>query len=773
MIISDLHIHSRFSRACSKNITIDRLEESAKIKGVDLLGTGDFTHPKWIKEVKEKLTEDDTGILRTKNNFPFLLQSEISLMYSQDGKGRKVHHVILAPSLEVVDQITEMFLKRGRVDYDGRPIFGMSSIELLDNLRQISHKIEMIPAHCLLPSEKIITKDKIENINEIKKNDYVLTHTGNFRKVLKTLNREYKGKIINIIPWHFGEGLTTTLEHPYYAIKSYKNCSWTSAKTCKPICKQIVNCKKKPFLTYKKNWVQAQDLEVGDIILYPIENKIIDKKKVKIGKKKITINEKFCRFIGYFLAEGYCNNRDAICFTFNEDERNYIQEVIMLSKEIFNIKTKKGKSHGRSEDIILYSKDLYNFFKKEFYVDGSKAIHKKIPNWILFLPQNKQNEIILGWWRGDKGSTSSINLANGIKRILLRLGIIPSITVVDRRKHKKRIGTRKINVNSKEYNFNVLTFIKDKTLLKYKEFKKFKRKVDRSHAWIDKNYIYLPIRKIKKKNYEGQVFNLEIEKDNSYCSFFSCVHNCWTPWFGIFGSNSGFDTLKQCFQEKTKHIHAIETGLSSDLDMNWRLSQLDKINLVSFSDMHSYHPWRLGREATMFDCKLTYDNILKAIRTRKGLGPTVEVEPAYGKYHWDGHRNCNVSLSPKKTEQNKGICPKCKKPVTIGVESRVEQLADREEGYVPKNPQKYYKLIPLSELISLVVGKGIATKTVAREFDKLLQKFNNEFNILLNVKKEELQKVTTPKLASIILKNREGKLKVKPGYDGVYGEVLM
>ncbi len=395
MILSDLHIHSRFSRACSKSITLANLEKAANVKGINLLGTGDFTHPEWIKEIKSNLQDDGTGILKSKTGFPFMLQTEVSLMYSQDGKGRKVHHIIFAPSLEIVGQITEMFLKKGRIDYDGRPIFGMSSIEMLDNLRSISNKIEVIPAHA------------------------------------------------------------------------------------------------------------------------------------------------------------------------------------------------------------------------------------------------------------------------------------------------------------------------------------------------------------------------------------------WTPWFGIFGSMSGFDSLKQCFQEKTKHIHAIETGLSSDLNMNWRLSQLDKINLVSFSDMHSMHPWRLGREATMFDCRLTYDNIIKAIRTKKGLHGTIEVEPAYGKYHWDGHRHCHISFSPEETKKNNGVCPKCGKPLTIGVEYRVEQLADRDKAYVPKNPMRYYKLIPLSELISLIMNKGIATKTVTQEFSKLLNKFNNEFNILLKIPKEELKKVTSPKITDIILRNREGKLEIKPGYDGVYGKVQL
>ena len=284
-IISDLHIHSRFSRATSKNLDLANLEKYARIKGVTLLGTGDFSHPKWIKEVKTELVEKEQGVYKTKTGFPFILSNEISLMYSQDGRGRRVHLVLLAPTLEVVDQITDYLKTLGRIDYDGRPIFGRSCIEVTEALKKISDKIEIIPAHA------------------------------------------------------------------------------------------------------------------------------------------------------------------------------------------------------------------------------------------------------------------------------------------------------------------------------------------------------------------------------------------WTPWFGIIGSKSGFDSLEQAFGDQVKHIYSLETGLSSDPPMNWRVSSLDKYTLLSFSDLHSYWPWRIGREATLLNLKkLTYDNLIKAIRTRKGYEGTIEVDPAYGKYHWDGHRNCGVILSPRETRKAKGSCPKCAKP---------------------------------------------------------------------------------------------------------------
>jgi len=394
-LISDLHIHSRFSRACSKDLTIPNLEKYAKIKGLNLLGTGDFTHPLWIKELKNNLEEDGSGVLKTKTGFKFILQTEISLIYSQGGKGRRIHNLILAPNLEVVSQISEALGKRGRLDYDGRPIFKIPCPEFVEMMMKISKDVEVIPAHC------------------------------------------------------------------------------------------------------------------------------------------------------------------------------------------------------------------------------------------------------------------------------------------------------------------------------------------------------------------------------------------WTPWFALFGSNSGFDSLQECFQDQTKNIHAIETGLSSDPPMNWRLSQLDKMSVLSFSDSHSFWPWRLGREATIFDIDLSYKNILKAIRTREGLSATVEVDPNFGKYHLTGHRDCNVKLTPKESLKHKNICPKCGKPLTVGVLQRVEELADRPEGFKPKDAKPFHSVIPLSEIISTILGKAVSSKAVSESYDKLIKNFGSEFNILLDVPLDELRKVVNERLADAIIRNRNHEITISAGYDGVYGEPIL
>lgn len=398
-IIADLQIHSKYARATSKNISIESLEKYARMKGLDLLGVGDFQHPLRRQEIDEKLTEDDKGILRTASGFAFLWQTEVSLMYSRGGKRRAVHLLIFAPNRKIADEITAYLGSKGRLDYDGRPIFGIDSEVLVRELKAIDEKIEIIPAHCM------------------------------------------------------------------------------------------------------------------------------------------------------------------------------------------------------------------------------------------------------------------------------------------------------------------------------------------------------------------------------------------TPWFGLFGSKSGFDSLQECFGEETKHIYAVESGMSADPAMLWRFSEIasGKVRVVSFSDAHSMWPWRIGREATIFEIpELSYDYIMRAIRTGEGLKATIETPPEYGKYHWDGHRNCNFSCSPEKTKELNNICPVCGKELIIGVEYRVEEIAKEKKGFRPSGAKPFYKLLPLHEVIALAYTTKIETKTTWEIYNTLIKEFDNEFAILLHVSKEQLLgKYDDVKLVDLIMKNREGTIKVKPGFDGEYGVALL
>jgi uncharacterized protein (TIGR00375 family) len=393
-IVADLQLHSRFSRACSKNTTLQNLEENARIKGLNLLSTGDFQHPKWNKEIKENLEEDDKGILWSKNKFPFMWGTEISLMYS-DEQRRAVHLLVYAPNGEIADQIIGALLKKGRIDYDGRPIFGMSAVEFVELMKNVDKNIEIIPAHCM------------------------------------------------------------------------------------------------------------------------------------------------------------------------------------------------------------------------------------------------------------------------------------------------------------------------------------------------------------------------------------------TSWFGVFGSKSGFNSLKECFKDKVKEIHAIETGMSADPEMLWRLKE--GVNLVSFSDAHSYFPWRIGREATVFEMgELSSKGILDAMKTGNGLKKTIETYPEYGKYHFSGHRNCNVIVKPKDIKKKGKMCPVCNKELTIGVDDRIEELAKESKGYKEKNGKPYVKLVPLHELISAAYGiKMLNSKKIWGTYNSLIEVHKNEFNVLLKAGREELNKTVDEKIVNLIIKNRNQNLDLKAGYDGVYGEILL
>jgi len=254
--------------------------------------------------------------------------------------------------------------------------------------------------------------------------------------------------------------------------------------------------------------------------------------------------------------------------------------------------------------------------------------------------------------------------------------------------------------------------------------------------------------------------------------------HAWTPWFGVFGSKSGFDSLEDCYKDQMKHIFSLETGMSSDPAMNWRLSSLDKITLVSNSDAHSANPWRLGREANVFEMnegEFTYKNFVDAVKNKdkKKFLFTIETNPNYGKYHFDGHRVCGFSCQPEQTKTLNGICPRCKRKIVVGVLNRVEQLADRPEGFVPKDAIPFKNLLPLYEIISATLGiDQLYSKKVIEEQDKLINRFGNEFNVLLKASRDELIKVTSEKIADSVLKIREGSVKFIPGYDGVYGKPI-
>lgn len=262
---------------------------------------------------------------------------------------------------------------------------------------------------------------------------------------------------------------------------------------------------------------------------------------------------------------------------------------------------------------------------------------------------------------------------------------------------------------------------------------------------------------------------LEIVLESSPQSYLIPAH-IWTPWFAVLGSKSGFDRVEDCYGDLTKHIFALETGLSSDPPMNWRLSQLDRFTLVSNSDAHS--PPKIGREACAFACDLSYFAMKQALETRDGYAGTVEFFPEEGKYHLDGHRACGVKLTPPETKQLDLRCPTCGKELTVGVMHRIDDLADRPEDFMPSEPQPQSRnLVPLPEVIGEIKGMGESSKAVQAAYEQALAKVGSELFILDQAPPEELRRLGSPILADAIERMRAGRVIRDAGYDGEYGVI--
>ncbi|MFQ5881046.1 MAG: endonuclease Q family protein [Candidatus Methylomirabilales bacterium] len=247
--------------------------------------------------------------------------------------------------------------------------------------------------------------------------------------------------------------------------------------------------------------------------------------------------------------------------------------------------------------------------------------------------------------------------------------------------------------------------------------------------------------------------------------------HAWTPWFSVFGSQSGFDSLQEAFDGHLDRIFALETGLSSDPPMNWRLSALDDITLMSNSDAHS--PSRLGRECNVFAEALDYWELWEAVRTRdpRRFLYTVEFFPEEGKYHLDGHRACGVRTTPAETQAYGQRCPVCQRPLTVGVLHRVEELADGPAGRTPDGAIPFKRLVPLEEIIAAAIGQGVGTGAVREEYGRLVAAGGSELAILLELSQEDLRSFVPPRVLEAILRVREGRLTIAPGYDGVYGTI--
>jgi DNA helicase II / ATP-dependent DNA helicase PcrA len=263
---------------------------------------------------------------------------------------------------------------------------------------------------------------------------------------------------------------------------------------------------------------------------------------------------------------------------------------------------------------------------------------------------------------------------------------------------------------------------------------------------------------------------LEILLETTNRGFFVPAH-IWTPWFSLLGSKSGFDSVRECFEDLTSHIYAVETGLSSDPPMNWRVSELENLTLISNSDAHS--PANLGREANIFDTALTYDSIIEAMKSGNPdhfLG-TLEFYPEEGKYHYDGHRKCAISFHPEQTLSHNNICPVCEKPLTLGVLYRVKALSDRPEGVKPLKSHPYNHIIPLTDILAEILRVGPRTKKVLQKYRLITEKLGPELNVLNALSLEKIDEAGIPLLKESIERMREKKIIIAPGYDGEFGRI--
>jgi len=263
---------------------------------------------------------------------------------------------------------------------------------------------------------------------------------------------------------------------------------------------------------------------------------------------------------------------------------------------------------------------------------------------------------------------------------------------------------------------------------------------------------------------------VKIFKDSDDRGFIVPAH-IWTPHFSLFGSNSGFNSMYECFGDFTDEIFALETGLSSDPEMNWMVSSLDNCALISNSDAHS--PSKIGREVNIFTEKFDFFSLKKILKDKdtKKFALTVEYFPEEGKYHFDGHRNCNVCMSPEETKKNNGICPVCRRKLTIGVMNRVYELSDRKYGEKPAKFVPFRKMVPLDQIIASIFNKDVDSLLVRNKYIEIIDRTGPEFTILLELPEDELRKKIDDEIVDGICRVREGRINIVPGYDGEFGKV--
>ena len=755
-VVADLHMHSKYSRATSPGMELETLSKWAKIKGIDLLGTGDFTHPEWFKELQQKSIESDSGFLQY-NGMNFCLSAEVSCIFTQGGRGRRMHLVILSPSLEVAAQINEILGKKGNVKSDGRPIFGMSAIEMCEIVLGVSDKNLVIPAHAWTPwfsvfgsmsgfdslkealgeyeksiyaietglscydgETEILTEDGWKRVTEVKMADRICTinqtsHEIEYQQPTKTFRYKYNGKMYRLRTSRVD--LLVTPNHNLF----YSPCDFRNPKPY--ILKQAQELFGKSKRFKKDGIWHGKNQKYFELPSVRIRHgsKFYSGLRNKTGKHLPM--KPWLRFFGFWIAEGWttpgkdgdynvcvCNNNKALL------------KEIKRDLEIMGYCPYIRKNLLRVRDFQLFD------YLKEFGKAGDKFIPLEIKNLSKELLETMLDYYIKGdghrYGRTGKGlsaTTISKRLRDDLQEVALKVGMSAYYRIHQKKGTPFSSPSQKGKIYRQTADSWNIYFIRRN---QHAILPSTNKKYGHTESWV---------------NYDGDVYCVSVPNRVVYVR-----RNGIPVWCG-----------------------------NSDPAMNWRLSSLDRLQLLSNSDSHS--PEKIGREANVFDLdNMRYDDLYEAIRykEKKKLVCTYEFYPEEGKYHLDGHRNCKVSMTPEETKKRNGICPVCKKPVTVGVLNRVEELADRQEGFVPKGAVPFESLVPLKEVLGEAIGKASTTKAVDVEYFKLIKAFGNEFAVL-HASPAKLKKEAGERVAEAIRRVEEGKVKKVAGYDGEYGHIII
>ena len=766
--IADFHIHSKYSRATSKEMILENIDSFADNKGILVMGTGDFTHPQWFNEIKTKLEPAEPGLFKLKKEYKretlkgtfsetrFILTVEISSIYSKEGKVRRIHNLIFIPSMESAENLRNELIKMGcNLNSDGRPIIGLDSEKLAEIVFNINLEAVIIPAHAWTPwfsifgsmsgfdsieecfgkytdkifaietglscydkKTELLTENGWKKFTEVSYKDKVCTlnsKTGKieFQKPTKIHNYSYKGKMYRLKTKRV-DLLVTPNHNLLVSGCDFRKLPEFSLKTAEESFGKSKRFKK------DGNWIGKKS-KYFTLPAVNIKHGSRYYSGLRIKKEKKLPIKPWLKFFGFWIAEGWTtegkNGDYNVCIANKNDELlSEMKEIL----ENFGYTVYWDKKINNIVRVRNYQ--LFNYLK-QFGKSSDKFIPLEIKSLSKELLEIFFEYYIKGdghrYGRNKKGlsaTTISIKLRDDLQDLALRLGMSAYY----------KLGYKK--------GTPILSLPKAKAM-------GYRQSAD---SWIiyfiRKNLHTILPSIIKKYKYT-----------ESWVDFNNKVYCVTIPNHVVYIRRNGIP---------------VWCG-NSDPAMNRRLSKLDNIALISNSDSHSLR--KIGREANIFNTELSYNGIINAI---KSGGPrfvsTIEFFPEEGKYHYDGHRACEICLSPEKTKKLKNICPKCGEKLTIGVMNRVDELADREIGkdFVP-----YRNLIPLGEIIAEAFDVGENTKQVKKEYEKLIKTFGNELKILMEISESELKSVADPRVAESIKRVREGKVKIRPGYDGEYGEI--